>query len=403
MAPTTLEHIVVVGGSLAGLRALEALRHDGFRGRLTLVGAESHEPYDRPPLSKDFLAGTADTASLALRKQGYDDLEVTLRLGATAHSLDVDARTVGVGDDTLSFDGMVIATGAHPRPLPDQPDLVGVHTLRTVEDSNSISEHIEAGARMCVIGAGFIGAEVAATARGRGREVTVLEALPQPMVRGVGPVIGSVLASLHRDHGVDLRLGVGVESIAGGARVERVHLADGAAVECEAVLVAIGAIPTTDWLEGSGLTVDNGVVCDAALRAAPGIVAAGDLCRWPNAAFDDEVMRIEHWTNATEQGTHAARSLLAADAAEPFVTVPFVWSDQYDVKIQSAGRFGGDDRMEIVHGSPDDYKFTAIFERNGRISGVLGFNMARRVIQYRRLIVDGSSFDAALAFAAANP
>ena len=403
MAPTTLEHIVVVGGSLAGLRALEALRHDGFRGRLTLVGAESHEPYDRPPLSKDFLAGTADTASLALRKQGYADLEVTLRLGATAHSLDVDARTVGVGDDTLSFDGMVIATGAHPRPLPDQPDLVGVHTLRTVEDSNSISEHIEAGARMCVIGAGFIGAEVAATARGRGREVTVLEALPQPMVRGVGPVIGSVLASLHRDHGVDLRLGVGVESIAGGARVERVHLADGAAVECEAVLVAIGAIPTTDWLEGSGLTVDNGVVCDAALRAAPGIVAAGDLCRWPNAAFDDEVMRIEHWTNATEQGTHAARSLLAADAAEPFVTVPFVWSDQYDVKIQSAGRFGGDDRMEVVHGSPDDYKFTAIFERNGRISGVLGFNMARRVIQYRRLIVDGSSFDAALAFAAANP
>ena len=403
MAPTTLEHIVVVGGSLAGLRALEALRHDGFGGRLTLIGAESHEPYDRPPLSKDFLAGTADIASLALRKQGYDDLDVALRLGAPAHSLNVDARTVGVGDDTLSFDGMVIATGAHPRPLPDQPDLVGVHTLRTVEDSNSISEHIEAGARMCVIGAGFIGAEVAATARGRGREVTVLEALPQPMVRGVGPVIGSVLASLHRDHGVDLRLGVGVESIAGGARVERVHLADGAAVECEAVLVAIGAIPTTDWLEGSGLTVDNGVVCDAALRAAPGIVAAGDLCRWPNAAFDDEVMRIEHWTNATEQGTHAARSLLAADAAEPFVTVPFVWSDQYDVKIQSAGRFGGDDRMEVVHGSPDDYKFTAIFERNGRISGVLGFNMARRVIQYRRLIVDGSSFDAALAFAAANP
>ena len=186
MAPTILEHIVVVGGSLAGLRALEALRHDGFRGRLTLIGAESHEPYDRPPLSKDFLAGTADIASLALRKQGYDDLEVTLRLGAPAHSLDVDARTVGVGDDTLSFDGMVIATGAHPRPLPDQPDLMGVHTLRTVEDSNSISEHIEAGARMCVIGAGFIGAEVAATARGRGREVTVLEALPQPMVRGVG-------------------------------------------------------------------------------------------------------------------------------------------------------------------------------------------------------------------------
>ena len=403
MAPTTLEHVVVVGGSLAGLRALEALRHDGFRGRLTLIGAESHEPYDRPPLSKDVLAGTANTASLALRKQGYDDLDVTLRLGARAHSLDVDAHTVGVGDDTLPFDGMVIATGAHPRTLPDQPDLDGVQTLRTVEDSDAISERIEAGARLCVIGAGFIGAEVAATARGWGREVTVLEALPQPMVRGVGPVVGAVLASLHRDHGVDLRLGVGVESITGGARVERVHLADGSAVECDAVLVAIGAVPTTDWLDGSGLTVDNGVVCDAALRCAPGIVAAGDLCRWPNAAFDDEVMRIEHWTNATEQGTHAARSLLAGDDAEPFVTVPFVWSDQYDVKIQSAGRFGGDDRMEVVHGRPDDYKFTAIFERNGRISGVLGFNMARRVIQYRRMIAERSSFDAALAFGAANP
>ncbi len=403
MAPTSLEHIVVAGASLAGLRAVEALRHDGYRGRLTLIGAEAHEPYDRPPLSKDFLSGAADRGSLALRKQSYDDLDVTMRLGAPAHSLDVDGRTVGVGDDTLSFDGMVIATGAHPRPLPDQPDLAGVHTLRTVEDSVAISERLDVGARMCVIGAGFIGAEVAATARGRGRDVTVLEALPQPMVRGVGPVIGAVLASLHRDHGVDLRLGVGVDSITGGAHVERVHLADGTAVECDAVLVAIGAVPTTGWLEGSGLTLDNGVVCDAALRGAPGIVAAGDLCRWPNAAFDDEVMRIEHWTNATEQGTHAARSLLAGDAAEPFVTVPFVWSDQYDVKIQCAGRFGADDRMEFVHGNPDDYKFTAIFERNGRISGVLGFNMARRVMQYRRMIAERSSFDDALAFAATNP
>lgn len=403
MVSTSLEHVVVVGASLAGLRAVEALRHDGYRGRLTLIGAEAHEPYDRPPLSKDFLAGTVDIASLALRKQGYDDLDVRVRLGAPAHSLDVDARTVGVGDDTLSFDGMVIATGAHPRPLPNQPDLAGVHTLRTIEDSGEISARLDAGARMCVIGAGFIGAEVAATARGRGRDVTVLEALPQPMIRGVGAVIGSILASLHRDHGVDLRLGVGVESITGGVHVERVHLVDGTAVECEAVLVAIGAVPTTDWLEGSGLTVDNGVVCDAALRCAPGIVAAGDLCRWPNAAFDDEMMRIEHWTNATEQGTHAARSLLAGDDADPFVTVPFVWSDQYDVKIQSAGRFSAEDRMEIVHGDPEDYKFTAIFERNERISGVLGFNMARRVIGYRRMIAERVTFASALDFAAANP
>jgi Uncharacterized NAD(FAD)-dependent dehydrogenases len=398
-----LEHVVVVGASLAGLRSVEALRREGYAGRLTLVGAESDEPYDRPPLSKDYLAGAADRAALVLRKQGYDELDVSLRLGVAAHSLDVAARTVGVGDETLAFDGLVIATGAHPRALPAQLALNGVHTLRTVEDSDAIAAWIDGGARLCVIGAGFIGAEVAATARGKGRDVTVLEALPQPMVRGVGPVIGDVLAALHRTHGVDLRLGVGVDSIAGSGRVERVHLVDGSVVECDVVLVAIGAVPTTDWLEGSQLTIDNGVVCDAALRAAPGIVAAGDVCRWPNALFDDEFMRIEHWTNAAEQGTHAARALLAGDDAEPFITVPFVWSDQYDVKIQSAGRFGGDDHMEIVHGSVDENRFVAIFERAGRISGVLGFTMPRRVIQYRRMIAERASFENALAFAAENP
>ena len=398
-----MDHIVVVGASLGGLRAVETLRREGFAGRLTLVGAERHEPYDRPPLSKDYLAGTTDRAAIALRKDGFDELDVVLRLGETAHSLDVAARTVGVGDSTVAFDGLLIATGAHPRRLPTQPTLDGVHTLRTVEDADAISNWIDGGARLCVIGAGFIGAEVAATARGKGRDVTVLEALPQPMVRGVGPVIGAVLARLHRAHGVDLRLGVGVESIAGDDRVERVHLVDGSVVECDVVLVAIGALPTTDWLAGSGLTVDNGVVCDAALRAAPGIVAAGDVCRWPNAAFDDEVMRIEHWTNAAEQGAHAARTLLAGERAEPFVSVPFVWSDQYDVKIQSAGRFSAEDRMEVVSGSTGDDRFVAIFEREGRVSGVLGFSQPRRVMQYRRLIADRASFGDALAFAAENP
>jgi NADPH-dependent 2,4-dienoyl-CoA reductase/sulfur reductase-like enzyme len=202
---------------------------------------------------------------------------------------------------------------------------------------------------------------------------------------------------------VDLRLGVGVDSIAGDGRVERVHLVDGSVVECDVVLVAIGAVPSTDWLEGSGLTVDNGVVCNATLGAAPGVVAAGDVCRWPNPLFDDELMRIEHWTNAAEQGVHAARTLLAGENAEPFVTVPFVWSDQYDVKIQSAGRFSADDRMEVVSGSTDEDRFVAIFERAGRISGVLGFSQPRRVIQYRRMIAERASFADALAFAAENP
>jgi NADPH-dependent 2,4-dienoyl-CoA reductase/sulfur reductase-like enzyme len=398
-----VERIVVVGASLAGLRASEALRREGFEGTLTLVGAEADEPYDRPPLSKDFLAGASDREAIALRRQGLDELELDLRLGGIAHDLDAAAGTVGVGDETLAYDGLVLATGAHPRPLPDQPDLEGVVTLRTVADAEQLQTMLGAGRRLCVIGAGFIGAEVAATARALGHDVTVLEALPQPMVRGVGPRIGEVLARLHREHGVDLRLGVGVEAISGDGRVERVDLADGSVVECDAVLVAIGAVPTTEWLAGSGLTLDNGVVCDATLRAAPRVVAAGDVCRWPNALFDDELMRIEHWTNAAEQGTHAARSLLAGDAAAPFVTVPFVWSDQYEVKIQCAGRFGGDDRMEVVHGDLGEDRFVAIFERRGRISGVLGFSQPRRVIQYRKLIAERADFAAALGFAAENP
>ncbi len=398
-----LEEIVVVGASLAGLRAVEALRREGFSGRLTLVGDEPDEPYDRPPLSKAYLAGTADRASLALSRNGLDELDLTLRLGEPAHSLDLTARTLGVGDTTLSFDGLVIATGSSPRRLPGQPDLDGIHTLRTVGDADAIARRIDGGARLCVIGAGFIGAEVAATARARGRDVTVLEALPQPMVRGVGPVIGAVLARLHHAHGVDLRLGVGVDSIAGDQRVERVHLVDGSVVECDVVLVAIGAAPATDWLAGSGISVDNGVVCDATLRAAPGVVAAGDVCRWPNPTFDGEVMRIEHWTNAAEQGNHAALTLLRGEDAPEFATVPFVWSDQYDVKIQSAGRFGGDDVMEIVHGTTEEDRFVAIFERAGRLSGVLGFSQPRRVIQYRRMIAERASFADALAFAAENP
>jgi NADPH-dependent 2,4-dienoyl-CoA reductase/sulfur reductase-like enzyme len=182
-----------------------------------------------------------------------------------------------------------------------------------------------------------------------------------------------------------------------------VELADGTAVECDTVLVAIGVVPSTGWLEGSGLTLDDGVVCDATLHAAPDVVVAGDACRWPNPRFD-EVMRIEHWTNAAEQGVHAARALLRGADAEPFDPVPYVWSDQYDVKIQCAGRFGGDDRMEVVHGSTDETDhFVAIWERNGRVSGVLGFSEPRRVVQFRKLIADHASFDDALAFAAEHP
>jgi NADPH-dependent 2,4-dienoyl-CoA reductase/sulfur reductase-like enzyme len=400
-----MKSIVVVGASLAGLRAVETLRREGYAGKLTLVGAEPHLPYDRPPLSKEMLAGDWEHDQIILRKVPYEDLDLELRLGVAASALDVGARTVTLASGTeLTFDGLVIATGSTPRMLPGLPKLDGVFTLRTIDDCHAIRDRLDGGARVCVIGAGFIGSEVAATCRKRGLDVTVLEALPQPMVRGVGLELGAVLARLHRDNGVDLRCGVTLETIEGDGRVERVRLADGSAVECDVLLVAVGVGPETTWLEGSGLVLDDGIVCDETLMAAPGVVAAGDVTRWPNPVFDGEVMRLEHWTNAAEQGVYVGQRLLHDDAEgapTPFAPVPFVWSDQYDVKIQIAGRFSGQDRMEVVHGSLDDSRFVAIFERGGRISGVLGFSQARRVMQYRRMIADQATFDTALEFAAA--
>lgn len=398
--------VVVVGASLAGLRAAEELRRLGFDGRLVMVGAESHLPYDRPPLSKAVLAGEADADDLALRRAGADDLGIDWRLGRRATGLDVPGRVVELDDgERITGDrGVVIATGATPRTLAGIPALAGIHQLRTLDDALAIRAELDAGARkVVVVGAGFIGAEVAATCRARGAEVTVLEALPSPMVRGLGPVLGDVLADLHRDHGVDLRTGTGVDGVDGVDRVERVRLADGATVDADVVVVGIGVMPATDWLAGSGLDLDNGVVCDETLLAAPGVVAAGDVCRWPNPLFGSELMRLEHWTNAAEQGVAAGARLLASDGdAVPFAPVPFVWSDQYDVKIQVAGHIRGDDMIEVVDGSIPDRRFVAAVGREGRLVGAVGFGRPRVLMQYRRLVAEHASWDDALAFAEGN-
>jgi NADPH-dependent 2,4-dienoyl-CoA reductase/sulfur reductase-like enzyme len=396
--------VVVVGASLAGLRAAEELRRLGYDGALTLVGAEPHLPYDRPPLSKDFLAGETEAEGLALRRQPYDDLDLDLRLGVRATALDVEARTIATDDgETIPYDGAVLATGAAPRRLPNTPDLAGIHVLRTLDDAMELRADLDHAPSVVVVGAGFIGAEVAATCRARGLKVTVLEALPTPMVRGLGTALGDTLAALHRDHGVDLRTGVGVAAFEGGARVEGVRLDDGSVVDGDVVVVGVGVAPSTEWLEGSGLTLDNGVVCDATLLAAPGVVAAGDVARWPNPAFGGTVMRLEHWTNATEQGVAAAARLLAgAGAAEPFGPIPFVWSDQYDVKIQVAGHVTGDDTVEVVDGSLEERRFVALIGRDGRLMGAVAFSRPRLLMQYRRLIADGVSFADALASARAN-
>jgi NADPH-dependent 2,4-dienoyl-CoA reductase/sulfur reductase-like enzyme len=365
-----------------------------------VIGAESHPPYERPPLSKHVLSGEwdADRVSLAPVGTTSDALDVDWRLGTAARALDLSTRRVELADETsVAFDGLVIATGTRVRTLPGQPDLVGIHTLRTLDDCLALRADLDATPqRVVVVGAGFIGAEVAATARKRGLEVTLLEALDVPLQRVLGDEVGRVCGELHRDHGVDLRLSLGVQSFVddGHGRVAGVALSDGSTVDADVVVVGVGVVPNTEWLDGSGLTVDNGVVCDETCLAAPDVVAAGDVARWTNRRFG-EVMRVEHWENAQEQGAHAARRLLG-DLA-PYEPVPWFWSDQYDRKIQLAGRSGPDDEVRVVEGSFEDRRFVALYGRAGKVVGVLGMNRPRPVMQYRQLIAAGASWEEALA------
>jgi NADPH-dependent 2,4-dienoyl-CoA reductase/sulfur reductase-like enzyme len=395
-AAVSVQSVAIVGMSLAGLRCAETLRRLGFDGVIHAIGEEVHEPYDRPPLSKDVLAGIEEPSSTRLRTDGLADLALDLHLGRRATSLRADDRVVTLDDGAeVGADAIVIATGAIARRLPATicpPSLPNVHVLRTLDDAVRLRAALELSpARVAVIGAGFIGMEVAAACRSRGLEVTVVEALPQPMIRGLGELLGSTCAQLHRKHGVQIELGVGVAAVD-----ERgIVLADGRRVDADVVLVGVGAEPAVAWLAGSGLTIDNGVVCDATCTASPGIYAAGDVARWHNPLFD-QLMRLEHWTNAVEQGMHVAQQIVSGDATE-FAPVPFVWSDQYDCKIQSVGRFDADSDLHIAHGALDSYKFVALFGHGGRVVGALGFSQPRLVTQYRRLIADRASWDDALA------
>jgi len=399
-----VEKIAVVGASLAGFRAVEELRHLGYDGRLTVIGAESHLPYDRPPLSKQVLSGKWELDRIALRPIGKEisDLDVDWQLGVAAIGLDLVARAVELADGRqLAFDGLVIATGTAVRTLPGQPALEGLYTLRTLDDCLALRQELDREPeRVVVVGAGFIGAEVAATARERGLEVTVVEALSTPLQRALGDQMGNVCADIHRDHGVDLRLNTGVDGFDddGHGRLTGVRLTDGTTIAADVAVVGVGVVPNTGWLDGSGLAIDDGVVCDDTCLAADGVVAAGDIARWPNSRFG-EVMRVEHWENAQEQGAHAARRLLGHTA--PYSPVPWFWSDQYDRKIQLAGRSNAEDELRVVDGSIDERKFVAIYGRAGRIVGVLGMNRPRVVMLYRQLIADGASWETALAKASA--
>lgn len=404
--------IVVVGASLGGLRAAEELRSQGFGATVTVVGDEVHAPYDRPPLSKQVLAGHWDVDRVALTvgvDGGIDALDLDWRLGTLATGLDLGARQVVLADgERLGFDGLVIATGATPRRLLGSEGLAGVHTLRTLDDCLAVRGEVDAGARrLVVVGAGFIGAEVAATCRTRGLDVTILEALPVPLGQALGEEMGAVLADVHRDHGVDVRLGTAVAGLDGDdGRVERVRLADGSVIEADLVVVGIGVVPNTGWLEGSGLTLDDGVVCDATTLAAPGVVGAGDVARWPSRRFG-ELMRVEHWDNAITMGAHAARRLLvwldaeeaggdATREPEPYDPVPWFWSDQYDRKIQLAGRSAGADEVRVVDGSTEERRFVALYRRGDRVVGALAMNCPRQLLAYQRLIERGATWAEAM-------
>lgn len=400
----TVERLVVVGGSLSGLRAVEAARKAGFGGSITLIGGERHLPYDRPPLSKEFLDETAPGVEALVPFFRSDDvfageLNVELLLGAPATGLDVSRRVVLIGDQEVGYDALVIATGSQLRTLPGSEHLEGVHGLRTLDDSLAIRAALAAGARTVVIGAGFIGSEVASSAQKRGVHVTVVEAQPTPLVRATGTQMGAAIAKLHERNGTRLLCGAGVQAVEGVGQVERVVLSDGTVLEADLVVVGIGVSPYTDWLEGSGLTLDDGIVCDETLwTGVPGVYAAGDVANWLNPTFGVR-QRMENWTAAAEQGGAAARNALDPENAKPYATVPYFWSDWYGSRIQFVGVPDADE-VRVVDGDPDaDDRWTALYRRGDRLVGALTLNGQTVVMKYRRMIGQTSSWDDALEFA----
>jgi len=355
-------------------------------------------------LSKQLLAGSWAPERCTLKPASdLDALGIELDLGSRAQSLDLAGRSVLLGDGrSLEYDGLVIATGADARPVKGLSGRPGVLSLRTIDEALALKTVISRpGAHLVIAGAGLIGLEVAATARGLGAKVTVVDPCAIALEGAFGRAIGQTCESMHRGHGVDLRLSTTLESAASGGHGSgvRCRLSDGTSVEAEAVLVAVGVVPATSWLEGSGLEAsDQGVACDASLTAAPGVVVAGDLARWPDS-LTGELGRIEHRTNAAEQGEHAARSLLGGDGLRPrFKKVPYFWSDQYGHKIQVIGSLKATEQTVVVDGSMNELCFVALFGRAGRLCGALGFSQPKALMGYWPLVKRGASFQEALAF-----
>jgi 3-phenylpropionate/trans-cinnamate dioxygenase ferredoxin reductase component len=378
----TSNGIVIVGGGLAAARTAEQLRRSDYAGRITIISDEVHLPYDRPPLSKEVLRKEVDDVALKPR-EWYDEKDITLRLGSAAIGLDTARQTVTLNDGTaLGYDQLVIATGLVPRRIPTLPDLEGIRVLRSFDESMALREHASAARRAVVIGAGFIGCEVAASLRTLGVDVVLVEPQPTPLAAVLGEQIGELVARLHRNEGVDVRLGVGVAAVRGHGHVDTVVLSDGAELAADLVVVGIGSRPATQWLEGSGVEVDNGVICDEAGRTSvPNVWALGDVASWRDTMGHQA--RVEHWSNVADQARVIVPAMLGQEIPTN-VVVPYFWSDQYDVKIQCLGEPEATDTVHLVE--DDGRKFLAYYERDGALVGVVGGGMPGKVMKVRAKI-----------------
>ena len=386
-----MQQVVIVGAGLGGLRAAEALRASGFTGGITIVGDETHAPYTRPPLSKEALSGGIDSVTLDF-PIGEDLSDVQWRLGVAATSVDFDRNRITLSDgESLHFDGLVIATGIRPRRLPVPGPDAGRFALRTIDDAKALRTHLTPGARVVIIGSGFIGCEVAATARGLGCEVDVVALDEEPMLRPLGPELGAALRKRHEAEGVRFHLGRTVERFTGTDAVDGVALDDGTHLPADVVVEAVGSQPNTEWLQGTDLDLTDGVLVDANMRAANApvpTVAVGDIARHPNTRFRTPPKRIEHWNMPTETGRRAGATLAGMLAGaevtdETFDVLPSFWSDQYDVALQSFGMPDIAERSEVVDG---DLGGPCIVEywSGSDLVGVVGVNRTRDLAPYRK-------------------
>jgi 3-phenylpropionate/trans-cinnamate dioxygenase ferredoxin reductase subunit len=382
--------LVIVGANVAGGRAAETLRQAGFDGRIVLVGAEPDRPYERPPLSKEVLwSADHPIDKLFLQPEAfYSEQNIELRLGRRATRLNPDSRSIELDNgETITFSKLLIATGASPRRLSAPgADLEGVLYLRDLSDARRLQARLLQCQRVVVVGAGFIGAEVAASARKIGREVVALEMLPVPLERALGRVVGSLYADLHRAHGVDLRTDTAVTAFHGHRRVEEVETAPGERIECDLVVVGVGVAPEVSWLEGSSIELRNGVVVDDRCQTnLPGVFAAGDAANWWHPHLGQHI-RVEHFTNAQNQGVAAAQSMLGKLDA-PFAPVNYFWSDQFDVSLQYVGHASGDDSV-VLRGDPTTNEWSAFYVGGERLKAALAVNRYRDITAARQLIAN---------------